>query len=165
MAQILRGFGPLGVDPHARVLGEPSRRDPERGQGVDDELLDVAHVLGRTEAVAELDDRVADQLTGPVVGDVAAAADADEVGPDRGRVAAQVVLEVRARPVREHVGVLEQQQVLPGAVVEQGLLDRQRLAVGDGPQPADAQRRGDHSSADQSLVSRISLIRRRKLAA
>ena len=66
---------PVGVDPHAGVLGEPARRHAERRQRVDDQLLDVAHVLGRAEPVAELHDRVADELARAVVGDVAAAAD------------------------------------------------------------------------------------------
>ena len=50
MAQILRGFGTVGVDPHARVLGQPAGRHAERGERVDHQLLDVAHVLGRRRA-------------------------------------------------------------------------------------------------------------------
>ena len=130
MAQILRGFGPVGVDPHARVLGEPAGVDAEGGERVDDDLLDVADVAGGVELVGDGEDRIADELAGPVVRDVAAAADGDELGADVGGFAAQVVVEVRARPVREHVRVLEQQQMLLVRPREQRLLDRQRLAVG-----------------------------------
>ena len=62
MAQIFRGFGPVGVDPHTGVLGQPPGRQAERGERVDQELLDVAHVLGRAEPVASSTDRVADEL-------------------------------------------------------------------------------------------------------
>ena len=75
----------VGVDPHARVLGEPSGADAEGGQRVDDELLDVADVPGGTELVGDGEDRVADELARTVVGDVAAAADGDELGADGGR--------------------------------------------------------------------------------
>ena len=50
------------------------RRQAELGERVDDQLLDVAHVLGGAEPVAHVDDRIADELAGAVVGDVAAAA-------------------------------------------------------------------------------------------
>ena len=96
--------------PGSRPAGR--RVTPNARQRVDDQLLDVAHVLGGAEPVADVDDRIADELARAVVGDVAAAADADQLGADGRRIAAQVVAEVRARPVREHVRVLEQQQVL-----------------------------------------------------
>ena len=96
-------------------------------------------MLGGTDAVGHVDDRVADELPRAVVGDVAAAADADQLGTDRLGIAAQVAVEVAARSVGEHVGMLEQEQVLLAPVVEQRLLDGQRLPVRDRPQPTDAQ--------------------------
>ena len=42
MAQILRGFGPADVDPHARVLVEAADvGDAELGERVDDQPLDA----------------------------------------------------------------------------------------------------------------------------
>ena len=88
---------PVGVDPHARVLGQSAGVDAEGRQRVDDELLDVAHVLGRAERVGDRQDRIADELARAVVRDVAAAAHGDEVGADRGRIAAQVGWRGRTR--------------------------------------------------------------------
>jgi hypothetical protein len=130
---------PVDVDPHARVLPQPAGGQPECGDGVDHELFDVADVLGGTETVAHVHDRIADELAGAVVRDVAAPPDPDEVRADGRRVAVQVVGEVGPRPVREDVRVLEQEEVLLATTVEQGLLHRQRLAVRDGTEPPDAQ--------------------------
>ena len=119
-------------------------------------------MLGGAEPVGDVDDRIPHQLARAVVRDVAATPDADQLGPDLDRVAAQVGREVGARAVREDVRMLEQQQVLLEPAIEQGLLDRQRLPIGDRAEPADAQHQ---TSSDQSFVSRISLIRRRNPAA
>ena len=174
---------PRRVDPDTRVLGEPPGVDAERGERVDHELLDVADVAERAELVDDRQDRVADELTRAVVGDVAAAAHRDEVGADRGGVAPQVGVEVGPRPVREHVRVLEQQEMVLPPVREQRFLDGQRLAVRNRPPtrnvsshrtgvpavvrrvpgvPPDLGSRNTRmcvrqNSPDQSLVSRISL--------
>ena len=60
------------------------------------------------------EDRVADELPGTVVGDVAAAVGAHELGADVGR-RHEHVAEVGAHAERVHVRVLEQQQVVVGA--------------------------------------------------
>ena len=135
---------PVGIDPHAGVLGEPTGRHAERGQRVDHQLLDVAHVLGGPHPVRHVDDRIADELPRPVIRDVTAAADADQLGTDVSGVAAQVAVEVRPWAVREDVRMLEQQQVLLASTVEQRLLDGQRLPVRDRAEPADAQ----HQTSD-----------------
>jgi hypothetical protein len=45
MAAILRGFGPVGVDPHTGILGEPARAgEPELGERVDEQTLDGTDV-------------------------------------------------------------------------------------------------------------------------
>jgi hypothetical protein len=61
------------------------------------------------------------------------------------------------------VGVLEQQEVLFAAPLVEGALQLVGLAERNPAEPADVQRR--QSSASQSRVSRMSLIRTRKLAA
>ena len=167
------------VDPHPGVLGQATGHDAELGEYVDQQRLDRVDVLERTLGVGQRQDRVADELPGTVVGDVASAPDGDEVGADRLWVAAQVVRQVGVASVGEDVVVLEQQHVLLVSVFEQRLLDGERLAVRHTAEPADAKRgvgrrsvdggapvvhRGQ-SSADQSRVSRISLTRRRKFAA
>ncbi len=160
----LARVGSGGVDPHPGIFGETAGADAERGEGVDDHLLDVADVAGGIELVGDGEDRIADELARTVIGDVATAAHRDQLGADVGGLAPQVVGEVRPRSVGEHVRVLEEQQVLFGAAAEERLLHRQGLAVGHAPQPPNPQR-SRHSSVDQSLVSRISLTRTRKPAA
>ena len=118
----------------------------------------------------EVKNRINNQLPWAVIGDVAAALDGDQFGADGGGLTSQVGRQVGAGAVGEHVRVFEQQQVLAGAVLEQRALDCERFAVGHPPQPADAERivhgsAEPQSSVDQSFVSRISLTRRRKLAA
>ncbi len=165
----------VDVEPDARMTLEPTGvGQTEFGEGIDDQTFDVAHVIGRTQPVADVDDRIADELSGTVVRDVATALDGDQFGADRGGLATQVRGEVGPSTVGEHVRVFQQQQVLAVAVFEQRRLNRQRLAIGHSTQPPDAQRGGGHadadrperqSSVDQSLVSRISLTRARNRAA
>src|SRR5690606_36535738 len=112
----LAGRGRVRVDPDPRVaVVAAGAGQPERGEHLDEDLLEGRHVrrgVGRTAGRAlrrEGDDRVRDQLPGAVVGDVAAAVDLDQVDAVLGRVAEHV----RAvRVAAEGVGgrVLEQQQ-------------------------------------------------------
>ena len=85
----------VDVEPHAGEPVEPAGvRQTEFAQRVDQQPLDTAHVRRRAEPVVDVQDRVADELAGAVVGDVAAALDRHEFGADRGRLALQVVVEV-----------------------------------------------------------------------
>jgi hypothetical protein len=153
-------------DPRVTVL--PVRaREPEVAERVDDELLDgpdegdgVGHAAAPPPRHRE--DRVADQLAGPVVGDVAAPVGPDEVRP-HGRGLDQHVGGVGPHPERVDVRVLEQEQVVVGPG-PQARLEGERVGVGDPPQPADPQP-GQAISAAQSRVSRISLTLARKAAA
>ena len=138
----------LGVDPDPRVVVEPAGvRQTELGEGVDDQLLDRAHVgdgVGESaRALAVLgrqaQDRIPDQLPRAVVGDVAASVDCHQLGADGGRFDEHVGVQVGAWTVGEDVRVLQQQQVLLVPVGEQRLLDAQRLPVGHPPQPAHPQ--------------------------
>ena len=123
-------------------------------------------VLGRAERVGDVDDRVADELARAVVGDVAAAPDGDELGADGGRVAAQVVARSARGPWVNTCGCSSSSRCCSAPVVEQRLLHRERLAVRHACRASGRAARSrrssalrTHSSADQSLVSRISLIR------
>ena len=170
IAAILRGFGPsASTHTPGYSASRPAPGTPSLGRATSIRRSSTAaNVLERALGVREVDDRVADELTGTVVRDVAAALDRHEVGADRGRVALQVGREVGMRAVGEHMVVFEQQQVLLVPVIEQRLLHRQRLAVRHPPQPAGcgAGRRA-HVRARRSsrAISRISLTRLRKPAA
>ena len=106
-AQILRGEAPAGVDPHpGRTLHPSGPRQAEVTERRDDELLQPVHVGGnRPGAHLERDDRVADDLTRPVVGDLAAPVGAHELGPNTSRIG-QHVLGPAAHAHRVHGGVL-----------------------------------------------------------
>jgi hypothetical protein len=127
------------VDPHAGEAVEPAGpRQPEVGQRVDDDLLDGMHVgRHRPRPHGHVDDRVPDQLAGPVVGDVAAPVGLDQVGPDRRR-RHEHVGQVGPHAERVDVRVLEQQQplVVPGPM--EGALELGRLPVRNSTEPAGA---------------------------
>ena len=88
-------------------------------------------------ARAEVDDRVADQLPGRVVGDVAAARHLEQLDPARGQrvLGDEQMLAARAAPERDDRGVLEQQQRVAALAAptrrDQLVLERERIAVGD----------------------------------
>ena len=94
-----------------------ARVDAEVGERRDQHRFEPAYVrddVALTGApLGERDDRVPDELAGPVVRDVAAAIGVHELGADRRRVA-QHVREIRARPERVDVRVLLQQEVVVG---------------------------------------------------
>ena len=89
----------LVTDPDARVAAARGARRPEVGERVDEHAFERAHVrhdvAQPVAPVGQRDDRVADQLPGPVVRDVAAAIGAHErrhrrapAAPARARVGA-----------------------------------------------------------------------------
>ena len=84
----LARVGPVDADPHAGVVVEATDvGHAELGAGVrDDHALDRADVVGGAQRVRHVDDRIADQLAGAVVGDVAAALHRHQLGADRRRI-------------------------------------------------------------------------------
>ncbi len=172
LARLHRRIGMVDVEPDPGEPLEPTGvRQPEFGQRVDDQTFDVAHVRRCAEPVVDVDDRVADQLAGAVIGDVATALDRDQFGADRCRLAAQVGGQVGPLAVGEHVRVLEQQQVLAarrvrtapsGPPAPRGRAPGPTTGRAAGRSRRSAERQ---SSVDQSLVSRISLTRARNRAA
>ena len=131
--------------PHPWVVGQATDVvEAEVSQHVDHEGLDGDHVgfaVRQTTAApaGDREDRVADQLSRPVVGDVAASVGPDELGAHLSRRAEQVP-EVAAHAERVDVRVLEQEQVVVDTLGEQPPLERVGVAVADPPQPADVQR-------------------------
>ena len=90
-------IGMVDVEPDPGEAGQSTGvRQPQFAERVDQQALDPADVVGRPEPVVDVEDRVADELAGAVVGDVAAALHGDQLGADRGRLALQVVREVAA---------------------------------------------------------------------
>ena len=88
---------------------------------------------------ADVEDRVADQLAGAVVGDVAAPVGVHELGAD-GLGVDEDVLGLGPHAERVHVRVLEQEQVLARVrALDKRLLQHVRVPVADAPEPADAQ--------------------------
>ena len=116
----MRGCGPSGVDP-ATGVALPSRRGhPERRAGLDQRCLERPDEGAKEQpAVGELDDRVRDELAGPVVGHLASALDADELdaaGIEQRRRGEDVSV-VGAPAKREDGRVLEQQEPVADAVL------------------------------------------------
>src|SRR5207237_8189304 len=65
------------ADPDAGVAREPARGDPEVGENVDQTALEVAQVEADIGCWTQIDDRIADQLAGTVIGDIPAAIDVE----------------------------------------------------------------------------------------
>ena len=86
----------------------------------------------------DVEDRIADELAGPVVGDVAAAVGLHELGADRLGVD-QHVLGLGPHAERVDVRVLEQQQVVARSARAEGALQSVGVPVADAPEPADVE--------------------------
>ena len=164
------------VYPHAGVPRQPAGGgNPELGERVDHQLFDVGDVgdgVGRARSATvfggQRQDRVTDQLSRTVIGDVATSIHADEFRSDMCWVDENIGAQIGTRAVGEHVRMLEQQQMVGGAVAEQRLLDGEHLAVRHATEPAHMQRLGrarHQSSAPQSRVSSSSLTLTKKPAA
>lgn len=128
-----------GGEPDAGAALDPHRPDAVAVEQRHDRGLEATHVVDDAHAVGELHDRVADELPGPVVGDLAAA-----VGGDGGGAVLGVVRRLRASPRGIDGRVLQQDDVPgPGAVGDVGvhlaLVVPRLLVVGGAPllaQPA-----------------------------
>ncbi len=148
--------GTFGIHPDTWIALKPAGpTEPEVTDGIDDELLDRLNMCRHgAQPHRDVEDRVADELTGPVVSDVAATIGVHELSADRLRVH-EDVLGDRAHAKGVHVWVLEQEQVLCSALSAQGLLQDVGVPVPDTPKPADAQLPAGNaqSSASQSRDS------------
>jgi len=134
---------------------------------------DIGHGVGHAAAplARQVQQRVADQLPRTVEGDVAAPVGTLQV---RAHLVGRCQQVSGAGPHTERVDgvVLEQEQVVVGAVLVDALLQRQRVAVADPSQPADPEGprrhrwgRGGHNSVSQSRVSITWRTRPRNAAA
>ena len=74
----------IGADPRAGEPLDAAALQPEISRGSNHDLFEIAHVLVHVAPVGpQVDDRVADDLSGPVIGDVAAAARLVHLDPPR----------------------------------------------------------------------------------
>ena len=129
--------------------------EPEVTDRIDHKLLDRVDMCRHgPQPHRDVEDRVTDKLTGPVVGDVPTTIGMNELGPDRLRIH-ENVLGDRADAKCVHVWVFEEEQVLSSARPVQGSLQNVGVPVTDPPEPADLQlpARGAQSSASQSRDS------------
>lgn len=134
-----RDFAPF--HPHSRQLGDAAGGDSKLSQSVDDHLFDGAHVTDHvTLPFAQIEDWVADQLPGAVVGDVASAVGRvkGNAGTPQDFFAGQQVLHAPVTPQRDHMRVLEQQKLVANlsllALASEVLLQLERLRVIDAPE-------------------------------
>ena len=105
MLAILRG---RRLQPDAGQALDPRRLDAERRERADQRLLEVAAVALHVLAVPrQVEDRVADELAGPVVGGLAAAVGLDDL--DLGALGDVQLAGLGAAAERDHRRVLEQQ--------------------------------------------------------
>ena len=147
----LARLGAVGVHPAAGMALPATRGDAERGARVGERGLERADVRPEQQAaVRETQDRVRDELAGPVVGHLATALHAQHLDPAGGelRRGREHVGVVRLATQRQHRGVLEQQQLVVDPAVRPGrreaLLQVPGLAIGDPAQPARFDRLGLH---------------------
>ena len=93
-SNIVRSGSTFSAHPHAGVTSRPVRTDPEVGEGGDEHRFEPAdirdHVALAGPPLFERHDRVTDELTGSVVGDVATAIGIDELGADCRRITQHV---------------------------------------------------------------------------
>ena len=68
----------VGGHPHPAATGHLRGLDAEFGAHVDQHALDAAHVRDDVDRVGQPHDRIADELAGPVPGDLAPAVDVDD---------------------------------------------------------------------------------------
>src|SRR5207245_9547239 len=71
----------LPADPDAALRSLARRVDPEVCAGAKEDLLEVRHEALHLEAVGELQDRIADELTRSMIGRLAAALDLEDLEP------------------------------------------------------------------------------------
>ncbi len=131
----------LGAEPYTRVPIEPlSPLQAEVTEHVDDELLDPMD-KGRhgSRPDGHVQHRVADELAGPVIGDVTAAVCLADLRP-RLVDARQQVITAGSHSEGVHGGVLEEEQVVAGPGVPYHVLKIGCLLVADTSEPPHPER-------------------------
>jgi len=121
----------------------------------------------------EIEDGIADELPGPVVGDVAAAAGLEELDAEQASFIGveQDVRGIGGRAERDDVRVLEQQELVNDIAVapppNQVLLQRERALVIEATEPPrlERPRRADQASSGNVSSASFSCARKRAASA
>ena len=142
------GTRPRSVNPEACEPLDGLRLDPQRRQRAQQRFLEVAAVLLDVLAVSrQVEDRVADELTGRVVGRLAPSVGLDDL--DLGVVGDVQLSWLRAAAERDHRRVLEQDDGVGDGPLRnragEGALELQRLAVRHGRPQVDEVGRPPHA--------------------
>src|SRR3989449_10712218 len=118
----------LAANPNAPLRAFAGRLDPEVGACPEEDLLDVRHESLHIQAVRELEDRIADELTGAMVRRLAAPLDLHNL---KARV--EDILPLPAAAERRDRIVLDADQAIPDLVVRpsihEGFLEVPHLPV------------------------------------
>ena len=142
--------------------GDAAGMHPVGRTQADHHRLEIAHVAMDVLSIRlEVEDRIADQLSRAVIGDVAAASGLDDLDAARGQRLGggddvrPGLGELHAE--RDDMGMFEQQQRVGDAigapVFDEGLLQVERFAVGDQAEAADSKSRtGTLHDRDRAIV-------------
>ena len=134
---------------HTPVSPASARRNAEPGHRTDQHLFQIANVTVNVAAIrAEVDDRVADELTGTVIRDIPAASCLDYLHAFffqcRGRRHDVRAIVARLYAERDDWGVFEQEQLIGNRVrlplLDEALLQIDAFSVGNRSKPADFKR-------------------------
>ena len=131
--------------PDARQFGNTAGLDAEIRQSIDQGLFDGPHVGSHIALpFAQVEDGIAHDLSGAVIGDVAAAIGRVEgdAGARQNVVAGQQVFQMPVAPQRDDMRVLQQEELIRDqpllAIAREPLLEFQRAGVIDSPELAQA---------------------------
>jgi hypothetical protein len=80
--------------------------------------------------------RISDQLSWPVISDVSTAMNSNELCPNLRWIAFQILFKIGVLTVGEYMLMLEQQKVLIYAMFKHCLLNRQRFGIRNTTQPS-----------------------------
>ena len=153
------------ADPHS---GEPinsSGRDAVVAGDSYEHFLEIPNVAVHVTPVGlQVDDWIADDLPGTVVGDVAAATGFEDLNPARGKRLRRRqdvrTSAVTAHAQRQHRGMFDQQQLIADGIratlFNQFTLERQRLGITDHSQPANF--KWLHEDADDWVTASITQL-------
>ena len=115
----------------------------ELRERIDDHLLDGPNIGDHVALpFSQIQDRIADDLAGAVIGDVAAAIGGIELdsGAAQRVFARQQIFGVAVAALRDHVRMLDEQELIGNqpalALFDQILLDGERVAIAHAPQVA-----------------------------
>ncbi len=147
-------------DPAAGMTVSSGGADAERGRSFDHRFLERPYEWSQEDpAIAEAEDRIGHELARAVVGDLATTLDPDGLDAPAAELTrrGQNVGIVGLTTEGQHGIMLEEQEVVRDgparAQVNEALLERPRIPIGDPPEPHGHERRAGYRSADRASPS------------